>query len=142
MQRLRFLLMMTIIVGVVVGCSSTPETKKDPMSAVWKVVQMGSKDLTGIDASMVPTMAFDPVKLKVSGSAGCNTYSGTYLNDMNAFSFGTMAVTKKACPGEAMSIESQFLDLLSHTSKMKIDGDALTLIDAGGSEILKAIAQE
>jgi heat shock protein HslJ len=80
--------------------------------------------------------------MTVSGSAGCNTYSGEYSNDINALSFGKVAVTKKMCPGEAMSIETQFLDVLNKTAKMKVEDNDLMLFDASGVEILKAKAQE
>lgn len=138
-MRLIFAIAFVVLVA---GCSSTPETKKDPMSASWKVVQMGARMLDGVDASMVPTLAFDPVKLTVGGNAGCNTYNGAYQTDINSFSFGKVAVTLKACETDVMTIETQFLDALTKTAKMKIDDDELMLIDASGVELLKAKAQE
>src|SRR5262245_19662179 len=36
----------------------------------------------------------------VSGSAGCNTYSGSVQHDNSAFTVGQLAVTNKACSPE------------------------------------------
>lgn len=130
-----------LVAAFLVGCSSTPETKKDPMTAAWHVVQMGAKDLTGMDVSMIPTLSFDPVKMTVGGQAGCNSYSGKYNNDINGMSFGNVAVTKKMCPPEAMSVETQFLEALNKTARMTVDDDVLTLMDAAGVELLKAKAE-
>ena len=112
------------------------------MAAAWHVVSMGDKDLKHVDHSMMPTLSFDPVKMTVGGSAGCNSYSGTYNNDINGMSFGNVAVTKKMCQPEAMSIETQFLEALNKTAKMKVDDDELTLYDAAGVELLEAEAQD
>lgn len=142
MNRLIFCFAVVVVAGIVTSCSSTPETKTDPMKAAWHVVSMGAKELSGMDASIVPTLAFDPVKMTVGGSAGCNNYNGSYNNDINGMSFSAIAVTKKMCQEEAMSIETQFLEALNKTAKMKVDDDELTLLDAAGVELLKAKAHE
>lgn len=111
------------------------------MAASWQVVQMGARVIKG-DGSMTPTLQFDPVKMTVNGSTGCNVYSGKFSNDINALSFSNVAVTKKACEDEAMAIETQFVDVLNKTAKMKVDGDVLMLMDAAGLELLRAKAKE
>ncbi len=132
----------TIVVATfsLMACSSSKEVKTDPTSAAWRVIQIGAKNLEGMDASMLPTMAFDPSKLTVSGSTGCNNYTGPYDNDLTALRFKNLAVTKKACSD--MTVETAFLDALSKAAKMKVEDDVLTLFDAAGTELLKAKAQE
>ncbi|MCO6465073.1 MAG: META domain-containing protein [Bradyrhizobiaceae bacterium] len=136
-----FTVALVIATSILVGCSSSSSTKVDPMAASWQVVQMGARVIKG-DGSMTPTLQFDPVKMTVNGSTGCNVYSGKFSNDINALSFSNVAVTKKACEDEAMAIETQFVDVLNKTAKMKVDGDVLMLMDAAGLELLRAKAKE
>ena len=43
------------------------------------------------------------------GSAGCNTYNGTYTVDGSSISFGPLATTKMACPVADTAVETAFL---------------------------------
>jgi heat shock protein HslJ len=49
---------------------------------------------------------------RVSGSTGCNRFSGAYSQDGDALTIGTLATTRRACLPEVMQREQQFLALL------------------------------
>jgi heat shock protein HslJ len=51
---------------------------------------------------------------RVSGSTGCNRFSGTYSQDGDALTIGTLATTRRACLPEVMRREQQFLTLLGN----------------------------
>jgi len=72
----------------------------------------------------------------VSGSAGCNTYSGTYSLDGDALSFGPLASTKMVCAEDVMAQEAAFIDAMSRVSSSEIEGTGLTLLDASGAPLL------
>ena len=78
------------------------------------------------------TATFD-AQGNISGSAGCNSYRGTYIVDGTQLSIGPLATTRRACPEPVMQQENEFLAALGATSQYSIAGDRLTLRDADGS---------
>jgi heat shock protein HslJ len=70
----------------------------------------------------------------ISGFAGCNNYNGPFVeSNGSGLTIGPLAVTKKACEGEAATVEDAYLAALAKVAKFEIAGDQLTLRDAGGS---------
>ena len=76
----------------------------------------------------------------VSGSSGCNSYSGSYETDGKEISFGPLVSTLMACmdPDNVMEQESQFLAWLQEAQTFSVnqgelmifrpDGEALTFL--------------
>jgi heat shock protein HslJ len=70
---------------------------------------------------------------QVSGSAGCNTYSGSYTLDGTTLKIGPLASTMKACADQAVNDqEQQFLAALQASTTYSQSGNSLTLKAAGG----------
>jgi len=70
---------------------------------------------------------------QVSGSAGCNTYSGSYTIDGTSLKIGPLASTMKACADQAVNDqEQQFLAALQASTTFSQSGNVLTLKAAGG----------
>ena len=101
----------------------------------------GSWDVTGYNngkqATVSPvtgstlTAIFTPDQ--VSGSAGCNTYSGGYTIEGTTLKIGPLASTMKACADEAVNTqEQQFLAALQAATTFAQTGNILTLKAAGG----------
>lgn len=65
----------------------------------------------------------------VSGSTGCNTFSGSYTADTDgSMTIGPgLATTRKACVDDVMTQEFRFLELVTSTTRYEIEGDTLTL---------------
>jgi len=74
----------------------------------------------------------------VSGSAGCNLYSGRYAVSDTSLSIGAVVATKKSCAGPAgiMDQEQSFLSDLGRAAGFSISGNELVLYDAGGNPLL------
>lgn len=76
---------------------------------------------------------------RVTGSAGCNNYSGTYTLTDGALSVGgDIITTKKACPPPVMQQEREFLDALAATTRYEISGAQLTLVYPDGQLVFAA----
>ncbi|MCK4247328.1 MAG: META domain-containing protein [Methanomicrobia archaeon] len=73
----------------------------------------------------------------VGGSAGCNTYSGSYTLSGNAITIGTLTVTLMFCtkPG-IMDQETAYLSALGSATTYKIKGSTLEMSNADGKLIL------
>ncbi len=70
---------------------------------------------------------------QVSGSAGCNEYSGGYTLDGTTLKIGPLASTMRACADEAVNQqEQQFLAALQASTTFDQTGNILTLKAAGG----------
>jgi heat shock protein HslJ len=82
-----------------------------------------------------PTMKFEDGA--VSGSTGCNQFSGGYTASGDTLEIGEVASTQMACPGPAMQVERAFLDTLPRIAGWRMDGDELVLADGDGKELLR-----
>ncbi|WP_299675914.1 META domain-containing protein [uncultured Dokdonia sp.] len=74
---------------------------------------------------------------KISGFAGCNTYSLGYTENKNTVTFSHIISTRVLCEEGVMEKERQFLNIFTTTKEFSIQKDTLVLYD-NGKEILKA----
>ncbi|MGW2661915.1 META domain-containing protein [Nocardia tengchongensis] len=86
-----------------------------------------------------PTLTITPDG-KVSGTAGCNTMTGSAVIDGDDATF-TIATTRMMCAPEVMEVEQQVLGALDGKTKATIDSDVLTLRNAGNNTGLKLRAE-
>lgn len=136
---MKSLFTLLIVSLFVIGCASTNEIVKRIDTQGWEVVQLGAKSLLDTEGLTLPTMNFDSEKKTVSGTTGCNSYSGGYNLDVYGLTFAeNMVMTKKACPGA--STETAFMDAIHKAATFELDGDELKIMDTAGLQILKARA--
>jgi heat shock protein HslJ len=88
----------------------------------------------GVEASLV----FEGGNVNVN--AGCNTGNGTAEIGEGTVTFGPIALTKMACEGPAMNVESQILQVLQGEATYEVNGTAMTLTSDGGGLVF--VAQE
>ncbi|MCI5133991.1 MAG: META domain-containing protein [Candidatus Electrothrix sp. AW2] len=75
---------------------------------------------------------------RVFGSAGCNSYFGSYTEDANGkLQIGRVGTTRMLChPNEIMTQEAQFSEMLEKVAGYCLTADgSLTLNDAKGEEL-------
>jgi putative lipoprotein len=113
-----------------IGCSQ-PAASAAPSAAGPPAELPGTSwVLQGISGAQlgtgVPTIDFG-TDGTVSGSAGCNTFNGTYTVDGSSISFGPLASTKMACPVADMAVETAFLAGLAGAKTWSIQALFLTL---------------
>jgi heat shock protein HslJ len=102
----------------------------------WRVTgyNNGKQAVVSVLGDTTLTMAFS-ADGRVSGSAGCNNYSGTYTATGSTLSFGPAASTRKMCaqPERIMEQEQQFLQALETVAAARQEGDRLELRTAHGA---------
>ena len=74
---------------------------------------------------------------KISGFAGCNTYSIGYTESKNILTFSHVVSTRVLCDDATMEKERQFLNIFTTTKEFSIKDDTL-IFYADGKELLKA----
>ena len=74
----------------------------------------------------------------LSGSSGCNTYSGSYQLDGDQLQIGPLASTMMAClePAGLMDQETAYLQVLSTAASFRLADGKLELLDDAGQVIL------
>jgi len=68
---------------------------------------------------------------KVSGSTGCNRFSGTYALEGHLLHFGQLAMTRMACADD-QGIEADYMKALETTRQFQIHRNTLDLLDGAG----------
>lgn len=128
-------LMITAMPG---GALAQEEAALQPAEGVrWQLdALLGDGALADVPADVEVTLLLS--EGDVTGSAGCNSYFGTYVIDATSLSFpDPFAVTQAFCEGAAQETEDAYLPLLSDVSGWAIDAEgALNLFDAAGTVTL------
>jgi heat shock protein HslJ len=105
------------------------------LTGSWKLVSYGSPaNPTPAAPNVEASLTFGKDGL-VSGSVGCNSFSGDYKVKGGALIFGMLATTEMACDEPLMQQESAVFRVIGVTTSFKIEGDTLTLISADGNSI-------
>jgi heat shock protein HslJ len=144
--------MMNVIVSFVLcvallavsGCTPQAQNISAPAGGggltgkVWAISQLNGKSLlpgSGITAEF-------SADGKVSGSSGCNRYSGSYTTSGDTITFSSpMAATMMACDQAVMDQETAYLKDLGDAKTYSVQGDQLTLSGAGKSALVVYNAQ-
>ncbi len=85
----------------------------------WKLVDLDGTDPANTGALLTLDFRADG---NAGGSAGCNTYSGTYTVDGSKITFGPLLSTKMACEQPLMTMETTYLAGLQAASSFGVDG--------------------
>ncbi len=88
----------------------------------------GNQAVIGVLEGTTLTLEFDK-EGNLSGSAGCNNFTGTYQLDGNQLTVGPLASTMMMCedPQGVMEQEAQYLAALQSAGTYLIEGDVLEL---------------
>jgi heat shock protein HslJ len=117
---------------LIVGCSSSGASPSASGAAV--VASLAPIELAGTTWTLVDldgtTLASSGARLtlefhadgNVSGTAGCNTYGGTYTVDAASITFGPLLSTKMACEQPLMTTETAYLTALQGATSYGVDG--------------------
>jgi heat shock protein HslJ len=78
---------------------------------------------------------------RISGSAGCNRFNGSYNVAGNVLTFGSIASTRMMCPDKQMKQESSFLSLLNGplTKRYTVEGYLILSDDKGNRATLRQV---
>ncbi|WP_050525349.1 META domain-containing protein [Pseudorhodobacter aquimaris] len=109
---------------IMAGCVKTPQTAD--ITGSWEVTKVDGVDVPG---TVVVTMNLE--EDRVSGSSGCNRYSGGYSMSGNNLTFGPAAMTRMACPPPGMETEVRFGRALDEVTRFDLSsgGDLLLFAD-------------
>jgi putative lipoprotein len=129
-------LLVSLAAGGSLGCGSddddsttgtlgTVTAEANVEGVTWTVTELNGE---APPADVEATLVFDGSA--VSGSSGCNTYSGEATFDEDVVQISDqLTSTLKACEPEVSEFEGAYLTMLANASIFAVDGDTLTLSD-------------
>lgn len=116
------------------GCGGKILPPTELAGTNWSFVSIGG----------VPVAADQPTSLqfdgnRMSGSAGCNRFSGTYSVDGGTLKAGPLMATEMACPG--MELEQAFFKLMASPVSLTFadDGTLILTGSEGRTAVLKRV---
>ena len=127
------------LVGGDATLSFSPKASPEPLplaGTTWTLSSIAAGDAVMSVVSGTEITAVLAADETVSGSAGCNSFSGTYTLAGDRLSFSPLATTKMACAGYVMTQEHVFLDAMGEVASFAIEGTQLTLQDRSGAMLL------
>lgn len=99
----------------------------------WRLVEWS---VSSVDPAQV-TITAEFADGGIAGAGGVNSYSGPYTaGPGGAFKTGAITSTLMAGPEPAMRAETAYFALLGKATSYEVEGDTLTLFDAGANESL------
>ena len=103
----------------------------------WDLAQYapaGATELSPVPEGVTPTAEFTADQ--VSGSGGCNRFTGGYTTDGDTLTIGPLASTEMACVGDASTVEADYFARLGEVKTYAITDGTLTLSDSAGQVVL------
>ena len=142
MKMKKILFPMGLCAGLLIlaacGSSGSQGGGGDLTGKVWALTTLNGQPLvagTGISAQFTSDG-------KVSGSAGCNQYTGKYTVSGSNITFDpSIATTMMACPQPVMDQESAYLKMLGEAKTYSVKGDELILTGADNAKLATYKAQ-
>lgn len=110
--------------------------RQELAGSAWRVTgyNNGKQAVVSVLRDSEITLAFS-ANGKVSGSASCNRYTGSYTLVNQQLTISSVAATRRMCtrPEDVMEQESQFLKALETVASARFEGNRLELRNAEGS---------
>jgi heat shock protein HslJ len=128
--------------GYIAVFSASPKQRSLVASDLVEVTFSGEYTLEGTNWLLDKTVPGSEITAlfdngQVSGSAGCNTYQGTYrttkAGGRNQIEFGPLAVTMMMCDEPLMEQEGLYLGALESATEYVVEGFALSIEFTGGT---------
>ena len=101
-------------------------------STSWTLDELVGLHLTTTELHAV-NLVFDALGERVSGSGGCNRYTGPYKQEGATLTFGALAATRMACPN--LGEEDAYFAALAKVASFRREGDMLMLMDKSGKPL-------
>jgi heat shock protein HslJ len=128
---------LVLLVGLLAGCAGD-DSSTDPSAldgVPW--VHIAGVDVDGWEVSP-PSATFEEGRL--TGSTGCNRYSGQYTAGDGTLEIQGLALTRMACAPPADEVERVFAAALERVEEFRVEGAELVLLGGEGEEVLRFAA--
>jgi heat shock protein HslJ len=116
------------------GCATAGEEAAAPLAgSEWRPVAIGDTAPGSDSGSFVQFRG----EGQITGTGGCNRFSGTYEIDGATIRIGPLAATRRACPPPLMHREAALFAALERARRYQRARIDLTLYDEAGSAVAR-----
>src|SRR5262245_10180364 len=116
---------------------ATGQASNEPLeNTYWKLTHLGGAPVTAAEPQRQAHFILNPADKRVSGSGGCNRFTGGYELNGDRLTFKQMAGTMMAC-ATGMETEQKFLGALHEVAQARINQQQLELLDVSGSPLAR-----
>jgi heat shock protein HslJ len=114
-----------LILPLLVACGGTGSSSSDPLDGTSWVLMYVRKSIPIPDTTITATFEDG----QVYGSAGCNTYSGSYQVTDDTITVGPIAITEMFCmePEGVMDQETMYVQFLQDVQTIRFVDEQLQL---------------
>jgi heat shock protein HslJ len=95
------------------------------------LIQLNGLDVVIASTQKPVTLAFSPEGRRIAGSAGCNSFLGTYSEERGVLQMHPGNMTMMFCADPAGSREKKFIAMLRLVDGYRLNGDFLSLTSNG-----------
>lgn len=136
------LVALLLLVIFVLSCNTPSSTSGEKLSksltalsqSNWRLFSLNGQKVNVTDGTSIPTLAFDPQNMQVSGNSGCNSFTGGFTTDKETITLSNLASTRMMCPD--MKMETAFLSTIANVNNYSIYEGRLVLNDASGKQLM------
>lgn len=116
------------------ACAAPPATL--PVGSAWQIERLGADPVIVAAPGRSPSIEWGPAE-RVSGSTGCNRFSGQWSQAGDTVTLSRLVTTRMACPD--MDLERRFTEALSQVARWRMIDGRLELLDAGGTPVMRLV---
>ena len=120
------------------NCTVHRKSVRDPSltRGEWHAIEIDGRAAIPADVARRPSLQFVPDSNRVTGSTGCNRFTGPYTVSGSLLTFGTMAMTRMACLDSALDHqETAFAAALGTSTRYAIVADTLRLFSGSAMRL-------
>jgi heat shock protein HslJ len=123
-----------LLVGVAAAQAGQNAMVPDLASTKWRAERIAE---SAVSSDVQPTLEFSAAN-QVSGTAGCNRFTGMMRHDGKTLAFGPLASTRMMCAPPVMDQEAAYLQALGSVRSFEVGNDGkLVLLDQDAHPILR-----
>jgi heat shock protein HslJ len=130
-----FVTLFSLLAFTLAACSPQP-IANDLTGTSWHLVSYGQANQQTPAADGVTTLVQFTLDGQVSGSLGCNQFSGKYSVKGDKITFDQLISTLMACPEPQMSQETAAFQVLSGTVRFELTDNSLVIFDESGQNAI------
>lgn len=121
---------MLLLVMFMVACTNSGTPTTDLTNRQWQLIELEGQP--PLQSERILTIVFDATG-RVSGFAGCNSFSGSYRVEGTTISISNVVTTLMACADDAVTAqEMMFHQALQAVTQYELNAGTLTLRDENG----------
>ena len=123
-----------VSLAALVACTAGRAPAVVPLAGTyWRLIELNGKPALAAAEHRADLQFARGDSARVSGSSGCNRFTGSFTHHGADLRFEQMASTNMACIDERVSEqEYAFLTALGATERYAVAGDTLTLLGSSG----------